>query len=545
MRKTFTKQYPTFSNPDFASAMSGEHWLEQEIFSQQGIVVPNRFGTVMYREHVGREREDFIMFDGDIAFPDDSAHCTQDAWFMYNEPLILNHPRQARGNIYDGDVDFYVQGPVSMDNGSVLQDPSTSRGIRFPWKVATYYPIRNILVIKAFTHNEPNESIVKLIKWILEKVERVGYKYNTKGEALLMGCDPEFTILDMLDERIRADHLFPIGNQHAIGCDGHAQTGELRPEPADCPIKLTENIRQLMTEMVPVLGNDKKVATGGGGDIDPLGHHLHFNKMISSEELELLDLFVGRPSLNIKGADRVSGNYAQLGTGALRAQPHGCEYRTPASSLIPELSNGLHTTGYCVIAKFESLEEGESFDIHVDDETEIPTLESYIALDVSPDGRYRPHLEEYWKWCNRIEGREIDPYKDYLHLWVDGRREVKPEPGVKVNWSNNIFSDVQNKETFLPNSNFEKIHSVSVFVLPTSGEESEQRIMQVCIPDDVKARVNMQDLVRIKEAYGVRKILGFDHSNIRFGLTEAMLTHIGSFDNLKEMVMDLSKVVCI
>jgi hypothetical protein len=69
--------------------------------------------------------------------------------------------------------------------------------------------------------------------------------------------------------------------------------------------------------------------------------------------------------------------------------------------------------------------------------------------------------------------------------------------------------------------------------------------MQVCIPDDIKARVNMQDLVAIKETYGVSKILGFDHANIRFGLTDAMVRQIGSFRKLKEMTLDLAKVVCI
>ncbi len=181
----------------------------------------------------------------------------------------------------------------------------------------------------------------------------------------------------------------------------------------------------------------------------------------------------------------------------------------------------------------------------MDDETEIPTIDSYRALDVSPDGRYKPHLEEYWKWCNRINGREIDPYRDYAHLWIEGRREVKPEPGVKINWSSNIFPEVENKETFIPSDTFDKIHSVSVFILPTSGEEASEKIMQVCIPDDVKARINMQDLVAIKETYGISKILGFDHANIRFGLTDAMLSHIGSFDKLKEMTLDLSKIVCI
>jgi hypothetical protein len=431
-----------------------------------------------------------------------------------------------------------------MENGSVLHDPNTQRGVRYPYKIATYYPIRNVLLIKGLVHKEPTDSILRLLEWIFEKVQTVGYKYNSKGEALLIGCDPEFTVLDMLDERIRADQLFPTGGEHAIGCDGHAQTGELRPMPAPCPLGLTDNIKDLMTEMAPVIGNDKKVATGGGGEIDPLGHHIHFNKMISSEELELMDLFVGFPSLNIKGSKRPSGNYSRLGKDALRAQPHGCEYRTPASSLIPELSNALHVTGWCVVTKWESLAEGERFHIEVDDETEIPTLESYLALDVSSDGRYRPHLEEYWKWVNRIDGREIDPYKDYLHLWVDGRREVKPEPGIKLSWSSNIFPE-QDKDTFVPDNHFDKIHSISIFILPTTDEEDTDRILQVCIPDEVKARVNMQDLISLKSEYNITKILGFDHANNRLGLTKAMLASVDGDDNVKRMIMDFAKVICI
>lgn len=539
MRHTLAKRYPRFERADFRSHVD-PHWCTSEFITN----VPKRFEVVLHRDAVGREVENFVMFDGDVAFSDDHHVTKQDAWFMYNEPILLSHPRQLRGSVYDGDVDFYAGGPISMENGSVLQDPHTQRGVRYPFKVATYYPIRNALVFRGFVFDTPTDSMVALVHWVFEKVKTIGYKYNTKGEALLIGCDPEFTLLDMLDERIRADTIFPTGSQHSIGCDGHAQTGELRPKPASCPLGLTSNLKELFTEMAPKIGNDKKVATGGGGDVDPLGHHIHFNKMISSEELEMLDLFVGKPSLNIKGAKRPSGNYERLGRDALRAQPHGCEYRTPPSVLIPEITDGLHATAYCAIATWEKLQEGDNFDIQVDDDTGIPTLASYLSLDYTEDKRYEIHLEEFWKWCNRVGGREIDPKQDALHLWVAGRKEVKPEPGVKINWSSNVYPD-EDKEMFVPVPTFTKIHSVSVFILPTTGDEGNESILQVCIPDDVKARVNMTHLIALKQRYAISKILGFDHSNTRLGMTNSLLEDIGSYSTLKRMIVDFAKVICI
>jgi hypothetical protein len=539
MRQTLAKRYPSFDSPYF-SAHVDDHWCTSEYITN----VPNRFEKVLHRDAVGREQENFVMFDGDVSFSDDHHVTKQDAWFMYNEPIYLSHPRQLRGSVYDGDVDFFAAGPIEMENGSVLQDPNTQRGVRYPYKLATYYPIRNALIFRGLVFDTPTDSMVAFVKWVFDKVNTIGYKYNTKGEALLIGCDPEFTILDMLDERIRADTIFPTGSQHSIGCDGHAQTGELRPKPASCPLGLTSNVKELMNEVATKIGNDKKIATGGGGEVDPLGHHVHFNKMISSEELELLDLFVGRPSLNIKGAKRPSGNYERLGRDALRAQPHGCEYRTPPSVLIPEITDGLHTTAYCAVATWERLEEGDTFDIEVDDSTGIPTLDSYLSLDYTSDKRYEVHLEEWWKWCNRVGGREIDPKQDALYHWVEGRREVKPEPGLKINWSSNVFPG-EEKEMFIPVTSFSKIHSVSVFILPTTGDEDSESILQVCIPDDVKARVNMTHLIALKQQYAISKILGFDHSSTRLGFTNALLNDLGGYTTLKQMVIDFAKVVCV
>lgn len=538
MRKTLKKEYPVFDTIE--KYINGTSWFRRGMFN-----IPNRFGSVHYKDHVSRERENFVAFGCDVMFSDESSQMTQEAYFFYDQPIYLRHPYQLEGNKgYDGNVDFYVTGVIAMDNGSVLQDPATHRGIRYPFKMASYYPIRNVLICRGLLGYETNQSIKDFIKWMFEKIEGIGYKYNVKGEALLIGCDPEFSVLDMLDERVRADTLFPTGSYPRIGCDGHAQTGELRPEPADCPLKLTDNIRQLMNDMTPAIGTDKKVATGGGGEIDPLGHHIHFNKMICSEELELLDLFVGRPSLNIKGAKRPSGNYDRLGTQALRAQPHGCEYRAPASSLTPELSNALHVTAWCVVKKWESLSEGESFDIEVDDENEIPTLDSYLSLDVTEDERHKPHLKEFWSWVTRQPGKALDPYRDILHMWVEGRREVKPEPGIKINWSNTLYED-DNKDLFVSIPEFDKIHTINIFLLPTSAEDSSSKLMQVCLPDDMKAQVNMQELARVKTKYGIDRMLGFDHTNVRLGVTQALVDHISSYRKFKKMVVDIAKVICV
>lgn len=539
MRKKVGKRYPVFEECIFESG-EGREWFNKDSLPE----IPRRFEGVYHRRGLGSEMENFISFDADIHFSEDTRHTVQDAYFMYNEEVVIDDRSQLRGPVYEGDVDFFVTGPIRHANGNAVTDPHNHRGIRYPYKVATYYPIRNVLLIKGFVnHTAPNDTLLALIEWILKKVETVGYKYNTRGQALLIGCDPEFNIHDIMDERIYANQIFSTDPEAAIGCDGHSQTGELRPDPADCPLKLTENISNLLKEVADELGDDKKVTTGGGGSVDPLGHHIHFNKMLSSEELELMDIFVGAPALKIKGAKRMGGEYESLGRHALRRQPHGCEYRTPASSLIPELSNALHTTAYCCIRKWETLEEGSEFEFDTDDNTGIPTLESYISLDTSQDGRYTPHLEEYWKWVNGVGGREIDPKRDCLQWWVEGREECKPQPGLKVNWSSNVMPS-SDKQRFIPMPTLDKIYDISVFMLP-SNDTNGGKTLQVCIDADDKTKVDMAALAALKDEYGITKILGFDHPSRKLGFTQSLLDEIGSYRSLKSLVTKLAKIICV
>jgi hypothetical protein len=402
------------------------------------------------------------------------------------------------------------------------------------------------------------------MEWIFTVTNTLGYKYNKFGDALLIGCDPEFTITDILDERISANSIFPDPNRNEpIGTDGHSNTGELRPAPGSCPLELTRNIKKLMTELATKLGNDKKILTGGGGTIASLGHHIHFSIMLSSDEVELLDDFIGRPSLKIKGAKRPDSGFEALGQDAVRRQPHGCEYRTPASSLIPELTDALHTTGYCCVMKWHSLQEGECFEFNIDENTKIPTIDSYRLLDITDDKRYTPHLEEMWKWANHIDGREIDPKRDVLYRWVEGRTEVKPRPGLKINWGGDIFPSVD-KENFIELPFLDKIYDLSVILLPPTEEET-RRIVQICLSIEDQEKINngrpivlrgkddtpgwaeepLFKLRALKLKYRLDGIPGFKHPTKKIGITKNFLNSLGSMTKLKSFVLDVAKIICV
>ena len=570
MRKTISKNYPVFEHQELYNHASSSEptWLNKEVFSEN-FKIPKRFQNLYRKADLGKLEENFIIFGGKVNVGDGSQITQIVAPFKYEEPVILTNNKQLRGDLPDGDVDFNIEWKyISMENGHSVKDPNTGVGVRYPFTVATYFPIRNILIIRDITFGEPTESLMRLLTWILEKIETVGYKYTETG-PILIGCDPEFNVLDIMGERISAETLFPDPHDSLpIGTDTHSSTGELRPDPEECPLKLTENIKRLMEEAARKVNNNTKIVTGGGKGIAPTGHHIHFSHMICKEEKELLDDLVGGPSLQIEGADRGDSRYGRIGRDDVRQQPHGCEYRTPASSLIPELTNALHVTAYCCLMKWQSLKEREAFNYEIDEKTGIPTIETYRALDITEDKRYTPHLEEFWKWANRIEGRKIDPTRDCLHFWVPKRKEVKAKPGIKVTWASEIFPESQ-KPSFIPISQLDSIYHLQIMYIYEDAENTtDESILQISVHEETQNKINNgKDTVRVqwkgeridtgwceekwgqfhtlKEKFAIDYIDAYDQADLTFGVSKLLLERLGTMAVLKRMVKEIAKIVCI
>lgn len=574
MRKKVSKCYPRFEHTEII-CNEYHSWASPRQLPD----IPNRFQYLYHKGDLGSREENFVSFCSHVKFRENNRNLAQDAWFMFPElepfksptssiGIELSTGRQLEGVLYEGDVDFLIGGKITLRNGRSLTDPDTGAYLRYPYRIASYFPIRNVLLIRNLVHDTPTPSLVKAIEWIFAVTNSLGYKYTKQGDAILIGCDPEFTITDILDERINASSIFPDPRRdQTVGTDGHERTGELRPDPCACPLDLTQNIKKLMNELAIQLGNDKKILTGGGGNLASLGHHIHFNFMVSSEEIELLDDFVGYPSLKIKGAKRQDSSYEALGrdsTDAVRTQPHGCEYRTPASSLIPELTNALHTTAYCCVMKWRSLREGEEFEYDIDAHTQIPTLESYRRLDITDNKIYTPHLEEMWKWANGVDGREIDPKRDCLYRWVDGREEVKPKPGLKINWGTDIFPSVE-KENFIEVDWLDKIYDLTIMTISQHEEGGDTRkTLQIFLTEEEQSKINkgeeivlagtdgtgwaarpLEKLRNLKRTYRIDEIKGFDKASRKIVISHPLLRSLRGMEKLKMFLLDIAKIICV
>ena len=290
--------------------------------------------------------------------------------------------------------------------------------------VAGFFPNNNYLIIKYLTRevnnggernggSQPqvtlNKENIDLIKEIFSYIKKNGFK-PLKKEAnkkrLMMGCDPEFS-LARGDERVAASTFLSGGTRAPLGVDGASQTGEIRPSPEYSPLSLVKKgVKPLLKELMRKIPPDVK-ATTGGGFRDPLGDHIHFNKVLTDEEVKLLDDFVGIPCTKMKGGDR--NGYGTPGD--VRIQPHGMEYRTCPSTLIPGLLEAKYVTAYCVIIKWERMKVGNKFEYTVD-ERNIPLKEDYLAL--APTTKYKEILETFYTW---VKHGEIDKKGDFLSLW--------------------------------------------------------------------------------------------------------------------------------
>lgn len=162
----------------------------------------------------------------------------------------------------------------------------------------------------------------------------------------MLGADPEFVVCDPRYGSVReAQNVIvrecsPYNDWDAIGWDGAASTGELRPEPAETPEVLFSNVDALITR----LGARYPMYHFYAGSFReyPLGGHLHFSDVERTDDLlnKLLEFLVEPLNSVSAHSDRRHCGYGDRYD--VRGQEWGWEYRAPCSWLShPTIARGV------------------------------------------------------------------------------------------------------------------------------------------------------------------------------------------------------------
>lgn len=286
-----------------------------------------------------------------------------------------------------------------------------------------YAPSINSLFATDWTHNHNTVSIFRQI-WpklvndlgLVSKYEKVDV---FEIEEILVGCDPEFELIDEYGMVTNAqDTIDDENNENSIGLDGSCDQVEIRPEPGS-PAEVTRSIKKLISEFAK---DYNEYDLSDEGNKYPLGGHIHIGiglRYMPTEDLILLlDDFVGKPTLILSGEAR--GEYTKLG--AVRVQPHGFEYRsTPAA-----VFNNPKIT-YCTLRLMKNLCEKylTGQEIKYDIDGDMPTIEDYINV-----GGLTEKMANYFiSFCQN----DFKPTKSIRTSWKVPKLEIKTCENIKSN----------------------------------------------------------------------------------------------------------------
>jgi hypothetical protein len=148
-----------------------------------------------------------------------------------------------------------------------------------------------------------------------------------------IGSDPEFSVF--VEGKYRdASSIFTCSTNSPIGTDGCSSTGELRPKAKTDPLSHANEIVKLIRTIDSdyICGKDITIHAGSYHGSHPIGGHIHYGFKPNDYMIGCLDTYVGVPLMLLE--DGLASkfrrrNYGELGN--YRDQPHGFEYRTPAS----------------------------------------------------------------------------------------------------------------------------------------------------------------------------------------------------------------------
>ncbi len=203
-------------------------------------------------------------------------------------------------------------------------------------KLVGYYCQKNNVFLTGDIAHEGGQE--EHITSILEGMVKAGLLSRIKDGkkiSVTLGADPEMetSINGNLVSAFELPQLCTREKTY-ISHDGMTQPQrELRPDPADTPEELVENIRDLI-RISSFFGEDLSVV----GKSLSLGGHIHIGNASPSRELTMvLDYFLS-PFNKFNSEQRTTSKYGKLGD--VRTKAHGFEYRTPPAAwlLTPALA---------------------------------------------------------------------------------------------------------------------------------------------------------------------------------------------------------------
>lgn len=184
---------------------------------------------------------------------------------------------------------------------------------------------------------------------------------------ILLGADPEFMLRDSRTGKIVYPSDF-LDREGVLGYDERSEQrqgrlfplAEVRPNPESCPLKLTENIRQILSMASSIIPAHIEWLAGSlQFENYQIGGHIHFsNVSLNSSLLRALDNYLGIPIFLTEDPRTAARRRRQYGwIGSFRVKSHGgFEYRTPGSWLIsPDITRACLCLAKLVASEYHIL----------------------------------------------------------------------------------------------------------------------------------------------------------------------------------------------
>jgi hypothetical protein len=238
---------------------------------------------------------------------------------------------------------------------------------------------------------------------------------------LILGCDPEFTIVNGDGELLPASKFFSGGGE--LGVDGNSALAELRPGISTNPLELVGRIASLLEQGYQTVreqgvSNFTFLAGPIGAGERPQGGHIHLGgASLTAVMLKNLSAITSALEMSffnpVDVLRRRSGYYGKVGS--FKRKAHGIEWRQPVSWLsTPEIA-------YLFLASIKIVGDNPLFNLGIED-TEVvkeatENLSQFSRLVQDADLFIQENCKEVAPLITELLGREKKFYIVEKESW--------------------------------------------------------------------------------------------------------------------------------